>query len=279
MDEIMSEKIIARIDVEQLITERYPDRKMPKFVIRLLRKIACEDKINKLFASAPGKKNLEFIDACMKYLNVACHVVGEENLPDDERRFIFVSNHPQGGIEAICIAYVLGHIYNSKIKFYANELLTVLDPLKEMFLPIFKHKRQGKENSRIINDFYKTDNHLVTFPAGVTSYKKKGKIIDHEWRKSFITAAVRHQRDVVPMYFQARNSDFFYCIENFRKRIGFPVNFEVLFFASEFFKQQGNAFTLFIGKPVRWEVFDTSRSHKEWADEIRNVVFNLQYGQ
>lgn len=268
-------KEIARLNLSQLIEQRLPHRKIPKFAVSLIKKIACEDEINTLFASAPGKKNLDFIDACMQYLNIRCQVVGEENLPLGDHKLIFASNHPQGGIEAICIAYILGHKYDSKIKFYANELLSALEPLNELFLPIYKHKMQSKENIRIIHKFYQTDNHLVTFPAGVTSYKHKGKIVDHEWHKNFITAAIQHQRDVVPLYFEARNSNMFYMIENFRKLIRSRINFEVLLFAQELFKQRGNSFTLFVGKPVKWETFDKTKSPKEWATSMQELVFEL----
>ncbi|MDR1525523.1 MAG: hypothetical protein LBS79_09780, partial [Tannerella sp.] len=85
-----------------------------------------------------------------------------------------------------------------------------------------------------------------------TAYKSKGKITEHEWRKHFIKVAVEHRRDVVPLYFEARNSELFYRIENFRKRIHSKINFEVLLFAREFFRQRGRTFTLHIGKPIPW---------------------------
>lgn len=271
----MNEGEIAKIDLGQLISERYPNKRVPRFAIRLLEKVLCIEKINKLFASANGKKNLEFIDVCMSNLKFSCDVVGAENLPDGDRPLIFVCNHPQGGAEAICLAHVLGYKYEGKIKFYANEFLTSLDPLKELFLPIYKHRQQSKENSRTIAEFYETNNHLITFPAGVTSFRSKGEIIDHEWRKSFISAATKYQRNIVPLYFQAKNSDLFYCIENFRKFIHFPVNFEVVLFAREFFKQQGNNFTLYVGKPIDWQTLDNTKSAKQWTQDVRQIVYNL----
>lgn len=270
----MDDREVAKIDLEQLIAERYTDRKIPKFIIKFLEKILCVDKINQLFASANGKKNLEFIDICMKNLDFTCEVVGSENLPDGDHPLIFVCNHPQGGVEAICLAHILGHKYDGKIKFYANEFLTSLDPLKDLFLPIYKHTQQNRENSRVISEFYETDNHLITFPAGVTSYRKHGRIVDHEWRKNFVSAAIKYQRNVVPLYFQARNSNLFYCIENFRKLIHSPINFEVVLFAREFFKQRGKMFTLSIGKPIDWKMFDNTKSTKEWTQEVRSIVYN-----
>ncbi|MBB4034832.1 putative hemolysin [Dysgonomonas hofstadii] len=272
----MQSRYIAKVDIAQFFAEQFPGKKFPAFVVNLIRKILREKDINTLFINAPGKKNLDFIDSCMEQLRFSCNVVGKENLPAfSAGKFIFVSNHPQGGAEAICMAYILGHQYNGNIKFYANEFLTILEPLKEMFLPIYKHQRQNRDNIHRIKEFYETDYHLIVFPAGVTAYKSKGKITDHEWHKNFIKEAINYQRDVVPLYFEARNSNLFYCIENFRKRIRSKVNFEVLLFANEFFKQRGNTFTLYIGRPIPWQTFGQVKNHKEWADRVREVVFNL----
>lgn len=272
----MNENNIPKVDLKQLLPEKFQKRKILGFVMRLLEKITAVDKINKLFAAAPGKKNIEFTDACLQYLDITCHVVGEENLPSDRSKLIFASNHPQGGIEAICIAHVLGHKYNGKIKFIANEFLCCFEPLKELFLPIiYKRKQQKKENAHAINDFYKTDNHLVVFPAGIIASKIKGKIVDHEWHKNFITAAVQNQRNVVPLYFQARNSNFLYFMESFRRLIRSKISFDVIFFGHEFFKQRGKTLTLYIGKPVAWQTFDKTKSPKEWANAIKNLAFEL----
>ena len=264
----------ARVDLKPLFADMFPKKKIPRFVIRFLEKLIAVDKINKLFASAPGKKNTEFTDACMQYLDVTCKVVGEDNLPSGDSKLIFASNHPQGGIEAICIASVLGRKYGNSIKFHANEILCYLEPLSELFVPI-RRKQKRKENAYTINDFYKTDNHIIVFPAGVTASKTKGKIIDHEWHKSFITKAVQNRRDVVPLYFQAQNSDLFYFVENFRRFIRSRINFDVILFGHEFFKQMGKTLTLYIGKPVSWETFDKTHSHREWADKMRDIVCGL----
>lgn len=274
----MESQHIAKIDVEQLIIQKLGKRKLPKIAVNLIRKILRQDDINALFINAPGKKNLDFIDSCMEQLGFSCNVVGKDNLPPpSDKKYIFVSNHPQGGAEAICIAHVLGHQYSGNIRFYANEFLTVLEPLKELFLPIYKHQRQNRDGIRQIKEFYKTDNHLIVFPAGVTAYKSKGKIVDHQWHKNFIKVAIEYQRDVVPLYFEAKNSNLFYCIENFRKLIRSRINFEVILFANEFFKQRGNSFKLYIGEPISWRTLDKDKAHKEWADSIKDNVFDLPY--
>lgn len=267
---------IVKLDTEKFLKDRFPDKKFPSLLVKLIRYMICEKQINGLYSDAQGKKNVEFATSCMKSMNVTCQVVGEENFPTNGEKLIFASNHPQGGIEAICIAHVLGTRYNGKIKFYANEFLQAVEPLKELFLPIYRKRHlQTRDSVEAINEFYKSENQLITFPAGVTSFKKNGVIIDHPWRKSFIKASVQYQRDVVPMYFKARNSHFFYFLENFRKRIHFPVNFEVALFAKEIFKQQGKNLTLYVGKPIPWQTFDRSKSLEEWTEYVRQKVYEL----
>jgi len=61
------------------------------------------------------------------------------------------------------------------------------------------------------------------------------------------------QRDVVPMYFEGRNSDFFYNLANIRKNLGVKVNIEMLYLADEMFKNRHKTFTLIIGKPIPWQ--------------------------
>jgi putative hemolysin len=269
----MEHRETDKIDVRQLMAERFPDRKLPGFVLDIIGKIAHQDDINALFACAPGRRNLDFIDSCMEQLRFTCRVAGAQHLPADGRKLVFACNHPQGGAEAICIAHVIGHRYGGKIRFYANEFLTVFAPLKELILPVYR--QQSRESLRRIGEFHEADHHLIIFPAGATAYKSKGKITEHEWRKHFIKVSVEHRRDVVPLYFEARNSELFYRIENFRKRIRSKIKFEVMLFAREFFRQRGRTFTLHIGKPVPWQTFDQTKTHQEWARWMQHLVAGL----
>ena len=221
------------------------------------------------------EKNLEFVDACMDFYRIKCNVIGLENLPSDGKPLIFVSNHPLGALEAICIAHVIGHRYNGKINFYANEILTWVEPLKEKFIPVSKKGYQNRESVKKVQEFFQSDEHVVIFPAGATSRKYGDKIIDLEWHKNFVQKSVQYRRDVVPLYFQGQNSTFFYRLEKFREMIGSKVNFEMLFLVDEIFKQRGNTFTLYIGKPVGWQTFDNTKTPRQWAQTVKEMVYKL----
>jgi putative hemolysin len=103
----------------------------------------------------------------------------------------------------------------------------------------------------------------------------KGKIVDLEWKKNFITKAVQYKRDVVPVYFEGRNSNFFYALANVRKFLRIKFNIEMMYLPDEMFKQRGKHFTLKIGKPIPWETFDKTKSQAEWAEWVKQVVYKM----
>lgn len=266
---------ITKVDIGQIVRRELAGKKIPGFFIKIMKKLGHEDGLNELFASAPGKKNLDFVDACMNFFRIKCRVIGIENLPADGKPLIFTSNHPLGALEAICIAHVIGHRYNGKINFYANEILMWVEPLKEKFLPVSKKGFQDREYVKKVQDFFQSDEHVVIFPAGATSRKYGDKIIDLDWNKNFVQKSVQYQRDVVPMYFKGQNSTFFYRLEKFREMIGSKVNFEMLFLVDEVFKQRGNTFTLYIGEPVSWQTFNSTKTPRQWAQTVKEMVYKL----
>lgn len=268
------------IDLDEIISERFPNKKFPSIVKKTLKRIAHVDDINKLFSYAKPKINMEFIHASIDYLNLSVTVFGNENLKKDDKPKIFASNHPLGALDAVTIAHILGNIYSQDIKFYANEFLNELKPIKEMFLPIYKYGAQSRDNAKAVQEFFESKNHLITFPAGATSRKRKNGLQDLVWRKNFIQKSIQYQRDVVPLYFVAQNSRFFYTLQHIREFIHSKQNFEMLFLASELFKQKGNHFTLCIGEPISWQTFDKSKTPTQWATWVREKSYQLpkRYG-
>ena len=102
----MSEKEIIKIDVAGVLKARAPKTKVPKFVINYLRRIVHEDEFNKFFRENPDLKNIAFIEAAFKFMNIKLVIEGEENLPPKDGKYIFASNHPLGGLDGIATGFV-----------------------------------------------------------------------------------------------------------------------------------------------------------------------------
>ena len=271
----MSQNKIMNIDVAKILKDKAPKTKVPKFIVNYLRRIVHEKEINTFLKSNPDKKNLDFIKAGLDFLDVSITINGKENLPPKGGKYIFAGNHPLGGLDGISTGYLLGKEYDGKVRFFSNDLLMNLKPLHDMFIPVNKTGTQGKEHAEMMQKLYDSDNHLITYPAGMCSRKVNGKIVDLEWKKNFINKAVSFQRDVIPIYFEGRNSNFFYNLANLRKFLGIKFNVEMMYLADEMFKQKGKSFSITIGKPIPWETFDKSKTQTQWAQWVKEIVYKL----
>jgi putative hemolysin len=162
------------------------------------------------------------------------------------------------------------------VKFPVNDILTNIQNLSGIFLPVNKHGPQGKEAARRIEEAYSSASQILYFPAGLCSRKRKSIITDLQWHKSFITKAIQHKRDIIPAFFSGRNSDFFYNLSNIRKLIGIKANIEMLYLADEMFRQRGKEIRLVFGEKIPWQTFDRNKTAPEWADWVRSKTYELQ---
>lgn len=273
----MAEDSLFLIDIDRILREKAPSKAkyVPGFVTAYLKHIVHQDELNAFLRSSRGKMGVDFLEACMEFLDAHLVVRGEENLPEAGRLCTFVSNHPLGGQDGISLGYLLGRHYNGKVKYLVNDLLMNLHGLAPLCIPINKTGRQAKDFPRLVEAGFTSDNQLIMFPAGLCSRRRHGVIRDLEWKKTFITKSVEHRRDVVPIHFEGRNSDFFYNLANLCKLLGIKFNIAMLYLADEMLKNRHKTFTVTIGKPIPWQTFDTSRSPKEWAQYVQDIVYQL----
>ncbi len=245
-----------------------------RFIVNYLKRIVHQDDLNYFLETWGHLRDAELIGAMLDYLGISYKVKGTENIPSSGR-YIFVSNHPLGGLDGLVFIYELSKFYTD-LKFPVNDILTNIENVSGIFLPVNKHGPQGKEAARIIEEAYGSDSQILYFPAGLCSRKKKGIIKDLQWHKSFITKSIQHKRDIIPAYFSGRNSDFFYNLSNFRKFIGLKANIEMLYLADEMFRQKGKEIQLVFGKSIPWQTFDKSKSAPEWAEWVKSKTYELE---
>lgn len=263
------------LDVKAIFHNKNPRlaRWIPGFVFRYLKRILHEDFFNDILNNHGDKKNLAFLEAVIKDFNVTIEPIGEENLPK-EGRYIFACNHPLGGFDGIVLMKIIGQRYG-KIKYLVNDILMNLVNIKELFIPINKHGSQGALAVKQIDEAYNSDVQILTCPAGLVSRKINGQVMDLPWQKSFIQKAVKHQRDIIPVHFSGRNTDFFYNLSNFRKFLGIKATIEMLYLADETVKHQNKHLVVHFGKPIPWQTFDDSKKPIEWAKWVKEKVYAL----
>lgn len=273
----MIQEGITQIDIKQVLRQKAPSvaRKIPGFMVDYLIRTVHQDELNEILRRYHDKDGVAFMQELIGYFDLNLELVNEENIPA-EGRYIFASNHPLGGLDGICLSAIIGGRFDGKIRYLVNDLLLYLSNLRSIFVPINKHGAQGKKNAELIEKAYASDNQIITFPAGLCSRKQNGKIQDTEWKKSFIQKAVEYRRDIVPVFFEGRNSNFFYRLANMRKALGIKMNYEMIYLPDEMFKSKHKTYSIHFRKPIPWQTFDSSRKPAEWAEWVKEIVYNLK---
>ena len=271
------EKTKLIIDVKEVLRRKAPKtaKKIPNFLVNYLIKTIHQDEINDFISRHEAIDGVEFMQAFVDDYNLTLAVSGTDHILVDEKKYIFASNHPLGGLDGMCLGAFLGKYYGSKVSVLVNDLLLFIPNLRSVFIPINKHGAQGKQAALKIEEAFASDKQIITFPAGLCSRKQNGKISDLEWKKSFIQKAIEHKRDIVPIFFEGRNSNFFYRFANFRKRLGIKMNYEMLYLPDEMFKQKNSLFRIYFGTPIPWQTFDSSKKTAEWAEWVKQKVYLL----
>ncbi len=268
------------IDIEKILASKVGDKMkfIPKSLVNWLKRTTHQEELNEFIWKSRDHEGAEWLEDCVKFLDMNLKVEGFENLPDkdDTKRYTFVSNHPLGGGDGVALGAILSRKYGNDFRLIVNDILMNLPGLAPLCIPVNNTtSKRERALTAMIEAGFASEHNLLLFPAGLCSRKIDGKIQDVEWKKTFITKSIESQRDVVPIHFSGKNSDKFYRIANICKKLHLKVNVAMLYLPDEMIKNRHNTFTVKIGKPIPWQTFDKSRKPKEWAQWVRKQVYEL----
>lgn len=271
MDQEIGENFI---DLEKIIASKNPKllKRIPKFALNYLKRLLHIEQINGSIYEHRNKFGRDFAEAILDDMKINIVIEGKDHIPLNDR-LIIAANHPLGGIDGMALISEIGRI-RPDILFPVNDLLLNLPGLRPVFIPVNKYGK-NVENKNALEDAFASNNTLLYFPAGLCSRKQHGQILDLEWKVTFLKKAVQYQRDILPVMVDARNSNRFYNLANFRKNIGIKSNIELILLPDEMYRQEGKTIRLIIGKPISYKTFDNTRSMKEWAALVKQHVYNL----
>ncbi|MCQ2321496.1 MAG: 1-acyl-sn-glycerol-3-phosphate acyltransferase [Bacteroidales bacterium] len=267
------------IDLRKVFTAKVPKlmKHMPEWAFRRIQRLLHEDDINDILVRFKDLQGVEFINAVVQDFNLKLVLNGTENLQAGQR-IVVASNHPLGGLDGMALIGVVGN-HRGEVITPVNDFLTFVPNLRPIFIPVNKvgnDVANRKENIRVFNETFEGDATVCYFPFGLCSRKTKGgKIMDLDWKKTFVTKAKAYQRDVVPVHIDGRNSNFFYNLARIRKFLHIKVNIEMAFLVDELFKQRNKTLTITFGKPIPYQSFDKRFTDAQWAEKLRRFSYNL----
>ena len=133
----MAADSIFLIDIDKILREKAGKKaaRIPRFFVSYLKHIVHQEEINAFLKSVNDKTGVDFLEACVEFLDMKLEVEGMENLPADGL-CTFVSNHPLGGQDGVALGYLLGKHYDGRIKYLVNDLLMNLHGLAPLCLSL-----------------------------------------------------------------------------------------------------------------------------------------------
>lgn len=272
---INSDKNTKYIDIAKIIDEGDSEvlKKLPPIFIKLIAKIIRQNEMNRILSKYSDNLGTDFLPKIIEEFNLKLKIEGKENLPENGKCF-FAANHPFGVIDGLILTHIISEKYAS-LKAIGNDAFMFLPQLRPLIAAVNVFGRSSKEYIKALDETYNSEIPITHFPAGEVSRRYKGKIQDSAWQKSFITKAISSKRDIVPFYFYGKNSRLFYTIHSLRQLFGIKLNIELLLLPREMFKKRNETIKVKIGKPIPYQRFDTSLSHKQWAQKLRAIVYGL----
>jgi putative hemolysin len=265
------------IDLEKVFRDKNPGlvKWMPGFIFAYLKRVIHQPELNKAIWRNRDEFGVDFATKILEEFGVIIKTHGIEKLPKTGNQLI-AANHPLGGLDGMALMSEVGKIRRDFL-FPVNDLLMNLPNLKQLFIPVNKHGSNA-DNIRIFNETFASDIMLLYFPAGLVSRKISGEIVDLEWKKTFLTRSIKYKRDIIPVHISGRNTNFFYNMANWRKRLSIKANIEMLYLVDEMYKQKDKTINITFGDLIPIETFDKRHTHAEWAQKLKDHVYALGRG-
>ena len=169
---------MPQIDIAEVLRQKAPElsRRIPRFAVEWLRRTVHERDINHILASYWDLPPQEFIRACFREWQVTYSAHGLDRL-DPAGRYLFVANHPFGGMDGMMLADKLINRFGDA-RVVVNDLLMHVEPLRPLWIPVNKHGSQNSAYARRFDEAFAGDLPILTFPAGLFSGIIGGRIAD-----------------------------------------------------------------------------------------------------
>ena len=237
---------------EQQLQQRFPHwfrgrrATLAKPLLRAIGRWSKFDLIAGFLQASGHLRDFEFVRGTLEFLQ-ARYVVEPAQLRriPASGRLLIVANHPSGALDALALLDAVGQV-RSDVKIIANDLLSALDPLAGLLLPIrIVGGKPSTESLAAIEEALREECCVVIFPAGEVARLGLRGVTDGRWRRGFLRFARATRTPVLPVRIEARNSALFYGASALFKPAGTAL------LAREMFARRARRIALRIGHPLQ----------------------------
>lgn len=266
------------LDLQGTLEARYPDffsrnARTASTLVRCLKRLFQFQHFEDFAARYPHLQGFDFVEQALDWFDFTFKVRDSERgrIPASGR-VVIVANHPIGSLDGLALLQLVRSV-RPDVKVVANDLLTAIEPLRPLLLPV--NNMQGgtpRSQLRRLREHLLAEGALIVFPAGEVSRLGPAGIRDGNWQSGFVSLARATRSAVLPIHVGGRNSVFFYGLSLLAR----PLS--TLWLVREMFRQSHNAVEVRIGRPVPWEHYGSIEgSPAHLARLFRKHVYRLPH--
>ena len=193
-----------------------------------------------------------------------------------------MSNHPIGSVDGLILCDMVGH-RRPDYKLMTTYLLSLIPELKDSFLPVDNLSgnlvAQNVDSMRAAREFLQNGGGMGFFPAGEVSTYQKGEhrtaigekpvIEDIPWSNTIAKLIKRSGVPVIPIYFDAANSNLFHTLGKIHPRL------RTIRLVHELFNKRGALVKVRIGQPIQPSEYADMDPHT-LSTYLRNRTYALE---
>lgn len=241
-------------------------------------RLAKIDQLNRIYDERKDLSGPEFLDSVLERLYVQYEIPEKDlrRIPKDGA-FITISNHPLGAVDGMILMKTLID-RRPDYKVIANFLLQRLKPLESYIFPVnpFEDRKDVKSSIGGIREalgHIRDGKPLGIFPAGEVSTTKVDKNIeDKPWLPEAIRFIQKAEVPVIPIYFHAKNSPWFYRLARLNGSL------RTAKIPGEMLTQHKREIIVRIGNPISVEAQKEYADLTEYGEFLRKKTYVLAGG-
>lgn len=262
------------IHIQNAIDEKWPNlQKKPIYplLIKLLKSLMHENEINEFMTTHQHLNGFAFLDQVLEHFDFSYQVNHKQlqSIPA-EGRVIIVANHPIGSLDGLALLKLVRSV-RPDVKIVANDLLSKITPLQEVFLSVDNMGEKGyKSQLKAMMSALQDEQAVIIFPAGEVSRIRPNGVRDGKWKAGFLKLAEKSNAPILPILIDAKNSQLFYALSMLYKPLG------TLMLVQEMFNKKAQQIEFHIGKPIPQSAIATWPTQgKTLANQFRKHLYRL----
>ncbi|SES72505.1 lysophospholipid acyltransferase family protein [Thorsellia anophelis] len=262
-------------NINDVLPSNFNDSPFASLKRKALQKFVYEKEFQDFAEAYPHLRGLECVEQIIEYFKINClYDIDElENIPSNGP-LVLVANHPIGSLDGLLLIKLIAKV-RPDIKVVANQLLSNLKPISNLFIPVDNvGKNTHRQQIKSMHQHLTNQGALLFFPAGEVSRLNVSGVRDGKWYTGFIKLAAKSRAPIVPIHVKARNSPLFYTTSICYK----PLS--SLLLIREMFEQKNKTVKIKVGQSIPFHNWhDNKIDINELAKKFRKHVYRLGHSK